>query len=98
MSEQVTVIARVRAKHGMEHRVREELSRLIKPTRAEAGCINYDLHDSPSDPQLFLFHENWQSLAHLDAHRHSPHLLHWRDVSADLLETPPDVTLWRILP
>ena len=98
MSEQVTVIARMRAKSGMEHRVREELRRLIAPTRAEAGCLNYDLHDSSSDPQAFLFHENWRSLPDLEAHRRTAHLKHWRDIAPDLLEAPAEVTVWRILP
>jgi|ERR1700674_662634 len=95
MSEQVTVIARVRAKAGLEKRVREELERLLAPTRAEAGCINYDLHESTADPRDFLFHETWQSLAHLEAHRQTPHLKRLREVLPPLTEGPNDVTLWK---
>jgi len=94
MSEIVTVIARVRAKAGMEQRVREELEKLLAPTRAEAGCINYDLHVSSENPREFLFHENWQTFAHLEAHRQTPHLKRMREVMPPLTEGPNDVTLW----
>ena len=60
MSKSLTVIARVRAKKGKASLLRKELRRLIAPTRAEAGCINYDLHESQDDPALFVFYENWK--------------------------------------
>jgi len=55
MSEPLTIVARVRAKLGQEARLLQELERLPAPTRAEAGCLSYDLHQSQSDPALFLF-------------------------------------------
>ena len=42
----VTVIAFHRAKPGKEDDLREALLSLCDPTRAEKGCINYDLHVS----------------------------------------------------
>jgi len=95
MSEQVTVIARARAKSGFEKRVREELERMLVPTRAEAGCIHYDLHESPADPRDFMFHETWQSLSHLEAHRQTPHIKRMREALPPLTEGPNVVTLWK---
>jgi quinol monooxygenase YgiN len=95
MSEQVTVIARARAKAGFEKRVREELERMVAPTRAEAGCINYDLHESTADPLDFMFHETWQSLAHLEAHRQTAHMKRLREALPPLTERPNEVTLWK---
>jgi len=46
-----TLIAHVRAKPGQESRVRQVLEGLLAPTRAEAGCINYDLHQSQKGPR-----------------------------------------------
>ena len=70
----LTVIARIKAKPGREDVVRTALLKLIEPTRAENGCINYDLHVSQDDPAVFYFHENWSSAAELDAHLKSAHL------------------------
>lgn len=94
MNGKVTVIANIRAKPDMEHEVKKALLGLRGPTRAEKGCINYDLHQSPDDPALFLFHENWASKSDLDAHSQSPHLQAWRKRAVDLLAEPTRVTLW----
>ena len=94
MNGKVTVIANIRSKPGREQEVKEALLGLCSPTRAEKGCINYDLHQSPDDPTLFLFHENWASKRDLDAHSQSPHLQSWRKRAAELLVEPTRVTLW----
>ncbi len=70
----LTVVAEIIAKPGQEQRLREELMRLIEPTRAEEGCLQYDLHESTERPGHFLFYETWTSLAALDRHLATPHL------------------------
>lgn len=70
----LTVVARLKAKPGREGELERALRDLVEPTRAEAGCINYDLHRSQQDPGLFVFHENWESRELWDAHMRSPHL------------------------
>ena len=91
----VTVVARITARPGMEDRVREELRRLLAPTRAEPGCLNYDLHEAPGNPGEFMFHENWAGPAALDRHLASAHIGAWRAVAADLLARPIEITRWR---
>jgi len=56
-SRKVTVLARMKAKRGMEEKVKQELLSLVGPTHAEAGCINYDLHQSVQDKTLFMLYE-----------------------------------------
>jgi quinol monooxygenase YgiN len=55
MNHKLTVIAHIRAKTGQEARVQEALLGLIELTRAEAGCIDYDLHVSEEDPSNLCF-------------------------------------------
>ena len=88
------MVARIRAKPGNEERVREELLRVVAPTRAEAGCINYDMHQSTDDARLFMFHENWVSKEALDDHLKTPHLTALLAVLPDLLAEPLDLSLW----
>jgi quinol monooxygenase YgiN len=95
--ESLTVIAHIRAKPGHESRVRQVLQGLVFPTRAEAGCINYDLHQSQTDPALFVFYENWTSEAHLDAHSKSPHIQSFRKVAGEILAGPVEITKWRVV-
>ena len=90
----VTVIARIRAKTGRAQRVKEELLKLLAPTRAESGCINFDMHQGTTDPAQFLFLENWTSEAALEAHFETPHIKKWLRQAEGLLAEPLEVTLW----
>jgi quinol monooxygenase YgiN len=95
--ESLTVIAHIRAKPGQESRMRQVLQGLVSPTRAEVGCINYDLHQSQADPTLFVFYENWASEAHLDAHSKSPHIQSFRKVAGEILAGPVEITKWQVV-
>jgi quinol monooxygenase YgiN len=90
----VTVIARFRAKPGEADAVREILLSLLAPTRAEQGCLNYDLHQSATSPDEFLFHENWTTQEDLDRHLKSPHVVQAISKVLPLTAGSPEVTLW----
>jgi quinol monooxygenase YgiN len=94
----VTVIAHIRAKPGQESRVRQVLEKLLVPTRAEAGCINYDLHQSLTDPILFVFYENWKSEADLEAHARSVHIQSFRKLADEILAESVKITKWKAIP
>ncbi|MEI7533929.1 MAG: putative quinol monooxygenase, partial [Verrucomicrobiae bacterium] len=64
------------------------------PTRKEAGCINYDLHALPEVPGKFLFHENWTSQAHLDAHLKSAHIAALLPRVDELCVAFPEIKIW----
>jgi quinol monooxygenase YgiN len=93
----VTVIARCKAKPGKEAEVKKEILALVKPTRAEAGCINYDLHVSADDPRLFVLYENWRSKKDLDEHLATPYLERFKGLAGLLLSEPIDITLWEMV-
>ena len=94
MSKNLTVVAHIRAKAGYEEQVREALLSLIEPTRAEAGCVNYELHCSLEDAALFFFYENWVSRAAWEEHLQMPHLLALQAKAGELLAEAPGITLW----
>jgi quinol monooxygenase YgiN len=54
--------------------VRAELEKLVPITRAESGCLQYDLHQDNDNPAYFLFYENWESREQWLAHMEAPHL------------------------
>ena len=90
----ITVVAQIKAKPGNESQVRLLLLSLVAPSRKDAGCLNYDLHQGTNDPTLFLFHENWTSKAHLDAHLQKPDLQAALARVGQLVADPPQITLW----
>ncbi|MEX0366206.1 MAG: putative quinol monooxygenase [Ruegeria sp.] len=70
----LTILAQITAQPGKEALVRTELEKLIPITRAEDGCIQYDLHVDNSNPGFFVFYENWQNRELWQTHMNAPHL------------------------
>ena len=70
----LTIVANIRARPDKADQVKAELLKLIPITRAEAGCIQYDLHQDNENPAHFLFYENWQSRELWQTHMNGPHL------------------------
>jgi quinol monooxygenase YgiN len=70
----LTVIARLKAKEGKEDALQQVLMGLLAPTRAENGCVFYDMHKSADEPGLFMFTEEWATRPLWDDHMNSPHL------------------------
>jgi quinol monooxygenase YgiN len=91
---QVTVLATIKAKKGLEETVRNEVLALVAPTRAEAGCLNYDLHQSSDDPATLMLYENWVSKEDLDKHLAMPYLQAFLGKVPELLAEPVQLLLW----
>ncbi|MGC9941130.1 MAG: putative quinol monooxygenase [Verrucomicrobiota bacterium] len=90
----VTVVATFQAKPGKTEELKKALLALIDTTRKETGCINYDLHQSPEDPAKFLFHENWTSKSHLDAHLKNTHIQVLLPRMDELCLGMPEIKIW----
>jgi quinol monooxygenase YgiN len=89
----LTVIAVLKAKAGKEEALKEAITGCIAPTRAEEGCINYDLHQSLDNKGTFTLYENWRSKQDLDAHLQMPYLQALLGRAEELFSEPPDIQL-----
>lgn len=69
----VTVVATIIVKKEALDVVKAELLAMLAPTRQEEGCLEYRLHQDNDDPALFVFYENWTSMACLERHLDSAH-------------------------
>ncbi|GLO62442.1 antibiotic biosynthesis monooxygenase [Vibrio sp. MACH09] len=70
----LTIVANIIANEDKVEFVKAELLKLIDITRAEKGCITYDLHQNNENPAHFVFYENWESRELLQAHLESAHI------------------------
>jgi quinol monooxygenase YgiN len=59
---------------GREDDLKAHLLSLSAATRAEPGCLAYDLYQSPETPNEFLRIERWKSAADLESHKRMPQL------------------------
>jgi quinol monooxygenase YgiN len=70
----LTAVTFIHGIPGKEDDLKAHLLSLAGPTRAEPGCIRYDLYQSPTAPHEFMRYEVWESAEHLEAHKQQPHL------------------------
>lgn len=70
----LTIVADIQADPNRIDLVKSELERLVPLTRAEEGCIRYDLHQDDENPAHFLFYETWETRELWQAHINSPHI------------------------
>ncbi len=70
----LTIVANILAGADKVELVKAELQKLVDITRAEDGCIQYDLHQDNEDPAHFMFYENWTNRELWQAHMSAPHL------------------------
>lgn len=95
--DRVTVVARIKAREGMEEQLREETEALVQPTRSEEGCLNYDLHQGTEDPSVLVFYENWRSQQDLDEHLEQPYLKEWLEKTEDLAEGEVEIMVLQMV-
>ncbi len=94
MNENLVVLAEMAAQPGKAEDLKQQLMRLVEPTRKEEGCLRYDLHAGLSDGERFLFYEIWTSQEALDRHMQTPHFLEFKGAADKLLAAPPRVVLF----
>ncbi len=70
----LTIVARILAHEEKRNLVLKELVKLIDVTRAEEGCLQYDLHQDNDNPNSFMFFENWENRELWQKHMNNPHL------------------------
>lgn len=87
----VYVIARVQAKAAHRAEVEAELRRMVAATRAEPGCLRYDLFADPDGGAGFSLFEAYTDAAALEAHRDSAHYQAYRGRTGDWLAAPTQV-------
>jgi quinol monooxygenase YgiN len=93
----VTVLARFKAKKGKEEELKQAIMACVAPTRAEAGCINYDLHQLADDKGDLILYENWVSKKILEEHLEMPYLVKLKAQAGELCAEPIEITLWEMI-
>lgn len=82
----LTIVANITAKADQIELVKAELEKLIDITRAEEGCLQYDLHQDNENPAHFMFYENWASRELWQTHMGNQHLQDYLAATAGAVE------------
>jgi quinol monooxygenase YgiN len=93
----IWVIAHLTARPDRIDEVRRALTGLIEATRAEDGCIRYELTQNNSDPVDFTFVEEWTDDESLNKHLESGHIRDLQSRAVELFAAPPDIRRYTLL-
>ena len=93
----IHILARHRAKPDAVDLVRQILLSLIKPSRAEPGCLKYELLQSAGDPTDFTFVETFASDEALTAHAAAPYIAGLAAKLEGLVARPAEVSRYRAI-
>ena len=85
------VVAHIVALPEKVEQLKALLIGLIEPTRAEEGCLKYELFQNRTDPTDFTFVEEWTTEAIHDAHMASEHIQAAITQLDSLLASEPDI-------
>ena len=70
---------------GMEIEFREELLRVVEPTRTEIGCLAIHVFESLRAPFAFAIHSEWVDEAAFELHARLPHTVQFLEAAKRLL-------------
>ena len=85
----VKLIASIDVKPGQESLVAAALKELVGPSRAEAGCVQYEACRLKEDGTKLVVLEEWASQEALDEHMATPHFQAFVGKIGDALAGPP---------
>jgi quinol monooxygenase YgiN len=88
----VTIFATFVPSQGHEADVEAVLQAVIAPTRAETGCLRFDLYRSTTSPTTFRLFEIFANPEAIAYHRTTAHYQRFRQAIEPLLKTPPIAT------
>ena len=95
--EPLALVVEFRAAPGRLDDLRAALLDLTRATRAEDGCLRYDLHAAVQDPDVLVFYEVWATPAAPAAHDATPHVTSFVARLPELTAEPPRMTRLRRL-
>lgn len=95
--EKIVLIARLKVKADSVESAKQGALAIVKDSRAETGCINYDFHQAIDDETVFVWHETWANRAAIEAHGGSEHFKDFSRRVKDSVDEPLQITLTRMV-
>jgi quinol monooxygenase YgiN len=97
MSRSVRVVARVNVRPEKLDEALGAFERLVAASRAEEGCVSYELLQNVEDQHDLTFVEEWASKAILDSHFQTPHFQAIAARVDELLTAPPEIKIYNLV-
>jgi len=81
----------VRSKAGHAEAMKVFLLALVSESIKEPACLQYDLHQSVDEENMFIFHEIWEGEEGLNIHNEQLHLKQFVENVAAIIAGPVQI-------
>ena len=95
--EKIIVIARIKVKDDAVEEAKQLVLAVAENSRAEAGNINYDIHQAVDDPTVFMWHETWANKTAIEGHFQEPFFKEFYAKAEKLIAEPPQITQTKMI-
>jgi quinol monooxygenase YgiN len=86
-----TLVVLLKVKEGAGEKFEAAMTKAVKASRKEKGCIRYELNRDTEDPLRYQVYERWKSLADLEAHIKSEHFKALRSELPEISAGAPEL-------
>ena len=95
--ETIVLVARLKVKDDAVEEAKQAALDIVADSRAEAGCVNYDIHQAIDDPTVFVWHETWKNKAAIDEHFETDFFKNFFAKVEGFAAEPPQITLTKMI-
>ncbi|PXZ07368.1 antibiotic biosynthesis monooxygenase [Gilliamella apicola] len=79
----LNIIATITVKPEFQEAFTPIFKRLVTGSRAEAGCLRYELNQSIENPNVYIVVERWLSQQAIDLHNTTAHFVEFANFAKD---------------
>lgn len=95
--EKIVLVARLKVKVDRVEETKKAALAIVAESRAEAGNVNYDIHQAIDDPTVFIWHETWTHKDAIDEHFATDFFKNFFAEVNDYAAEPPQITLTKMI-
>ncbi|SHG04975.1 Quinol monooxygenase YgiN [Marinomonas polaris DSM 16579] len=85
MTTELVLVANIKAHPGKSAELKTALEALLVPTRVEAGCLQYDLHQDNNNAEAFVYFERWSGYDTWQDHMKTTHINTFLESTKDII-------------
>lgn len=85
---ELDLFVRLHARPGRRDELFRAMLEVRGPTRAEPGCLDYQVFHSVRDPDEYCIHSRWRDRAAFERHANLPHTVHFLATIREVTDNP----------
>lgn len=97
MDENLYLTARLKVKADKVEELKQAALAIVEDSRAEEGCISYNVHQSIEDETVFVWRESWKSKTDLDEHFEMDYVKNFFNLVNEVAAEPPQIILTNLI-